>query len=83
VCTIQLDGYPGVIRLRPSTSGVLHQLKLRECGPLTPTDVIVDLGRYEISERFFHGALRITGELEDPAQFFVAAKSRKMTPMVS
>jgi hypothetical protein len=59
VCTVQLNGYPSIVRVRPSRQGIAYQLKLRDCSETNPTNVVVDMGKFDSVQHFFHGAIRI------------------------
>ena len=82
MCSVQLYGYPSIIRVRPLRQGIAHQLKLQNCSELTPTDVFVDIGEFGTTQHFFHGAIRIAdcdgGELAQ----FEQVKSRRLMTMV-
>lgn len=65
VCTVQLNGNPCIIRVRPLRQGIAHQLKLRNCSVTNPTHVRVDLGKFDSIQNIFHGAIRITDSMDD------------------
>jgi hypothetical protein len=82
VCSVQLCGYPSIIRVRPLRQGIAHQLKLRNCNELNPTDVLLDIGEFDTIQHFFHGAIRIADSEEDKFPEFEQVKLRKMKPMI-
>ena len=82
VCSVQLCGYPSIIRVRPLRQGIAHQLKLRNCNELNPTDVLLDVGEFDTIQHFFHGAIRIADCEEDKFPEFEQVKLRKMKPMI-
>lgn len=67
VCTIQLDGYPSIIRVKSVQMGIAHHLKQRGCSAVNPTPVVVDLCRYDTTQMVFHGVIDIGSESFTPA----------------
>jgi hypothetical protein len=59
VCTVQLDGYPSVIRVSTFQPGLAYHLNQRGCSALNPTPVLVDVGGYDIKRMTFEGTVRV------------------------
>ena len=57
VCTVQLSGYPSIIRVKTQQPGLAHLLKLAGCSVLNPTSVVVDVGRYDATKMMFMGVV--------------------------
>jgi hypothetical protein len=81
LCSIQLDGFPSVVRVRPCRQGIAHHLKLRGCCEVNPTRVKVDLEGFDPQQHIFHGSVRIDDGNEQQEEF-ESVKSRKMMPMI-
>jgi hypothetical protein len=65
VCTVQLDNYPSIIRVKTFQPGLAHHLKLAGCSILNPTGVIVDVGTYDATKMMFWGSICMLGTYQE------------------
>jgi hypothetical protein len=75
VCVVQLDGHPGVIRVKAFQQGLAHHLKRGGCSILTPVPVVVDVGSYDITQMVFLGAVYVESVSVPSTQETTASES--------